>query len=1177
MSSHLIDRVKFDIEAESTAEAKEIQDQVFSICRYQLDDALDASLADDADQMSIIKDRLVLDLGHIPKDVLANQLIPRLLEAFAGAIADLKPAYHVADKLKNDLEALRLYLEKGVKHWSKGDDFDPLNELILLVNNYWTPFLNFLKRTRMQMQVSTRLVNISSDKTYRHLITKLRSSDSDFILGFLKGAVKMMENTKSVAQPKSRWESSLKALILHDLINNHNSLFNRKMFINRQLIGLAARHRIDYLELLRQFDALLAEKEIAYKYHSSLPALIKELTQEAEIVPDDAKTKNSKPEWLILFDKGNWQSQYKQKLQELWPSWISQYPGEMKESFESEVRTVDQVEFIVDQLSDGKVDDVIGILIPHLSKYVISYKKSVIKGNKENNTLTTTEADLRRTLNFLIISYLTLDMGTSFNKREFFTQQIVRISRHYNLAYEGIVSFLVETLESAGEPILFGMMELIRQIGEGLIPETEVDSGPIFETLDELELLYYYLEHGRLHAEMETMESGRPFEILLNILSNYGYTSEIIDFVHRHRSKLIDKVRVYDTAIYLNLIKLMLGGKLALSSQEVKTIISQVKKHTRQSVDQDLFRSYVFEYISGLGKKLKAGDVRKYDLDGLQDPYSLLCRFLIIKLSLDEFYKEILHERPGKSKPSAGELTYDQAHARFYASLDHLMIPEKANQFHQAQLQSSLSKILESKQESQALLGALSQAQLFLLLRHGSKVARYKVLRLLAGKYWVIKVLLEEIDIRVIDDFHVKGWQEIIAMDYDQPKKDLIESLVNALDKLEVGSKIKNEVIGQFNQIKKHQKNERTTEIELLVRFFETAEPPKGWTLLAIETLFLRHYNHNYKLLTKVLRSIIYQRNVIEKLNELLGKNIVMRWSRIMMADMFDSFQNEFGHLEQLISLLKEGDQSLLTQAEMEKLKIIMIYEYQFRKVSFANLTRFFLRFFAASKSKEYKQATQWLHTSIKKEIDEIKPDILKARAREFQELLASHYQAEEQAIIPEKHDEVLVDDNYKIENAGLVLCWPFLKNMFGQLDYLAESGEFKSAYEQSLAVRLLQYAATGDSDQPEYNMTLNKLLCGYPLVEPLERTQQVSDQEKKLADSMLEGLIANWAKLGNTSIEGLRNTFLNRAGSLSSEESNWTLRVEKNGMDVLLDFLPWTITNVKTPWLEGMLFVEWR
>ncbi|MEM9214098.1 MAG: contractile injection system tape measure protein [Cyanobacteria bacterium P01_F01_bin.150] len=40
--------------------------------------------------------------------------------------------------------------------------------------------------------------------------------------------------------------------------------------------------------------------------------------------------------------------------------------------------------------------------------------------------------------------------------------------------------------------------------------------------------------------------------------------------------------------------------------------------------------------------------------------------------------------------------------------------------------------------------------------------------------------------------------------------------------------------------------------------------------------------------------------------------------------------------------------------------------------------------------------------------------------------------------------------------------------------------------------------------------------------------------------------------------------------------EQNWTLRVEQMAIDVLLTRLPWGVSMVKLPWMDGLLTVEW-
>ncbi|HRF39189.1 MAG TPA: contractile injection system tape measure protein, partial [Saprospiraceae bacterium] len=70
---------------------------------------------------------------------------------------------------------------------------------------------------------------------------------------------------------------------------------------------------------------------------------------------------------------------------------------------------------------------------------------------------------------------------------------------------------------------------------------------------------------------------------------------------------------------------------------------------------------------------------------------------------------------------------------------------------------------------------------------------------------------------------------------------------------------------------------------------------------------------------------------------------------------------------------------------------------------------------------------------------------------------------------------------------------------------------------------------------------------------------------------------IDNWGALGSTSPDGLRGNFLVRDGKLTRTDLGRLLQVEAQSYDLLLDRLPWGINMVKLPWMEDMLFVEWR
>ncbi|MEM9024020.1 MAG: contractile injection system tape measure protein, partial [Bacteroidota bacterium] len=183
---------------------------------------------------------------------------------------------------------------------------------------------------------------------------------------------------------------------------------------------------------------------------------------------------------------------------------------------------------------------------------------------------------------------------------------------------------------------------------------------------------------------------------------------------------------------------------------------------------------------------------------------------------------------------------------------------------------------------------------------------------------------------------------------------------------------------------------------------------------------------------------------------------------------------------------------------------------------------------------------------------------------------------APEETPLPEPEEELPTDALF-VANAGLVLLWPYLTRYLAQLELL-QAQEFKSAKAARRAVHLLQHLVTGKQEKvPEFELVLNKVLCGLDTADPMENRIRFKKAEIELSGSLLDGVIQHWSALGNTSVEGLRNSFLMREGKLSFGEDHWLLQVEQRGWDVLLDRLPWSISRVKLPWMEHQLIVNWR
>ena len=167
-------------------------------------------------------------------------------------------------------------------------------------------------------------------------------------------------------------------------------------------------------------------------------------------------------------------------------------------------------------------------------------------------------------------------------------------------------------------------------------------------------------------------------------------------------------------------------------------------------------------------------------------------------------------------------------------------------------------------------------------------------------------------------------------------------------------------------------------------------------------------------------------------------------------------------------------------------------------------------------------------------------------------------------------------EEHLSVGSAGMILLHPFLPALFKQLEWLAEDNTWESPSNQERAMHLLLYLVTGEERLGEHNFLLPKVLCHWPLEQPINRMLHLTDTEKEEGDRLLNAVVNHWKALGNSSIDGLREGFLQRAGVLETRKEGYLLRVERKGQDLLLDKLPWGIGLFKLPWMEGQMVVEW-
>ena len=191
------------------------------------------------------------------------------------------------------------------------------------------------------------------------------------------------------------------------------------------------------------------------------------------------------------------------------------------------------------------------------------------------------------------------------------------------------------------------------------------------------------------------------------------------------------------------------------------------------------------------------------------------------------------------------------------------------------------------------------------------------------------------------------------------------------------------------------------------------------------------------------------------------------------------------------------------------------------------------------------------------------------------EELEKKEEEVEEEPVVPEP-EELDFGIGVSVYNAGMILCWPFFGRFFAALGLL-EQGKFKGQQAEERAVQLLQYLATGLTEFEEWDLSLNKVLCGVPMNTPIAPSFEITLEEEEMVNKLINGTIFNWEKMRGTRLETFRETFFMRTGMLYEKDNRWELIVERKAYDLLLDTLTWNISMINLSMMKKRLNVQWK
>ena len=164
------------------------------------------------------------------------------------------------------------------------------------------------------------------------------------------------------------------------------------------------------------------------------------------------------------------------------------------------------------------------------------------------------------------------------------------------------------------------------------------------------------------------------------------------------------------------------------------------------------------------------------------------------------------------------------------------------------------------------------------------------------------------------------------------------------------------------------------------------------------------------------------------------------------------------------------------------------------------------------------------------------------------------------------------------VKYAGLVIFHPFLQRLFVKTSILTEGEKNIPFHNLSKAAALLHFMATGNDEIYEFELGFIKVLIGLDPEESLLVSDGlITSLDKEESISLVQSVIGHWSVLKNTSVDGLRQTFIQRNALLNRSEMGWKLLVEPSAFDLLLNQLPWSFNIIKLPWMNKPIYTEWQ
>ncbi len=1181
-----IDRIKFDVSFSDGEEARDLQDKFFSICRNGLVRTIEGVLEKSDVALSI--EKLELDLGEMRRRDLDQKLLDELAEKLTEALQNLVEDLRIDQSSQRfQLEALTLYLEKGLKHWSDLGKMSFHNLFREVLSKSSGALFQFFVDSRYKEAIVARIIFLIDESDYRSLISKLRPAEASFILGFIADVKKVNPITPfSPATSARQLDQSLRELILLDLINEYGSAFNRRMFIERNLRALANEYNLSFLDLLNHFERVLNE-EIPFEVSNTFPALIRTLSEkyhrEEALTNDQLLDYGEVFQTLIELTGG-----LHPVLEESFDDILEEYSGELKSYLLLNTRTSDQVKSMVARLNENRLEGLITVIEPDEYEYILTYIRGA-KGIAHSKLEHKSDQAMNTQIYEVVFGYLMIDRGSRFNQKAFLRYQLKGLVQTKGISYATILSLLRNSLANMGSVNRSsGMLSFLEEFLSEEETTISYEHTASERPPDNIVLVKEYLKSGAIPIDLRGQQQVSILKFLENSHVDTSMRSDLFEFFLTEQQKVLSSMVDFKPEEFEQIVRILLMERWDFTVSQSNQFVVHLRKIERQAVYPIGYRKVVFQLLISSSFKLTKTSQPLQKVAGVSGISEMLFYQLSEQLSLQNIMAHPDFQNTMDLNQRT-ETSFTKSRKRLLLAIQDTNRLQEP--YEKAAIREAFNKIQESDIDTFSLLDHLKLEEVGFLFEHLEKQHYQKLIeQLVVGKWQILK---KSLLLMVKGSTLYQPETSLFFAELYQKRHSNVNEVFSWINqsyqRLRLSKQYLKSIQVQQQKIQKvldsddSDSEEGTSisyELETLIKILSEVNLDTTEGNVA-SIVFNQLFIKDATALFRELRRLSFTSKESRRYVESLGSVNIEQWIRSETGTNHQVFVEYTGTVERLLVEVFRKERSIsIDENKLLAIRLMLANRTGNYSLDFEQVLKFYLQELAEHSVFKYQLVQKWLFTGLKRANEQLNSWIPAAELAIIENEIRPAQEKERQSDrevlekVMEKPEDL---SSLSVPNAGLVLFWPFYKRLFSMLGYLNEEGGFKSIVEQSRAVRLLHHIGGLDWDDPEYNLTLNKILCGLPFTERMEPNLEISEKEIATVEEMLHSVIQHWDRLGNTSIEGLRDTFLRRSGILEKDDENWNLKVEKKGVDVLIDFMPWSYTSVVLSWMPSAMYVDWR